>query len=280
MSKKEDSIFKRKGFYVALYACLGVVMVTTAVVSFNNIAQQQADDMAYVDEDMLQVDLGQTPPIADYIYHDLDAELALRRNQQQEGAPEPAPSPSPSPSPQAQYPEPELEAEAGEPEDYYSAAIVEDEVEEGAADEPLAFAYFDNTQSMQWPVFGEVVMDFSVDSLIYDRTLDQFRTNDQISISAELGSQVLSAAGGIVERIGNNREHGNYVVVNHGNGWLTTYSQLQDGVLVSIGDVVAAGQPIGGVGSPSVFSVLLGNHLGFRVESNGEVVNPRTLLEY
>lgn len=278
MSKRDESVFKKKGFYVALYACLGVVMVTTAVVSFNNIAQQQAEDYsAYVDDEMLAVDLGQAP--ADYIYHDLDAELALRRNQQQpEVSPEPQPEPpAPSPSPQAELSE-EYESVAVESD--YVVAVVEDEVEEGAADEPLSFAYFDGSGNMQWPVFGEVVMDFSIDRLIYDRTLDQFRTNDSISIAADLGSQVLAAAEGVVERVGNSREYGNYVVVNHGNGWLTTYSQLQDGVLVSMGDVVMAGQALGGVGSPSVFSVLLGNHVGFRVENNGAVVDPRTLLRY
>lgn len=278
MSSKKESVFKKRGFYVALYACLGVAMVTTAVVSFNNMAIQQ-DEMAYLEDEMMAVDLDQAQ-VVDYIYHDLDAELAIRRNQQQQPSPSPE-EPSPAPGPQAQVPEYEVAQAEGSDEEAvqdYTVAVVEDEVEEGAGDEPLAFAYFDTSQAMQWPVFGEVVMDFSIDRLIYDRTLDQFRTNDSISIAAELGTQVLAAAEGVVDRIGHSRENGNYVVINHGNGWLTTYSQLQDGVLVSMGDVVSAGQPVGGVGSPSVFSVLLGNHIGFRVENNGATVDPRTVL--
>jgi murein DD-endopeptidase MepM/ murein hydrolase activator NlpD len=137
---------------------------------------------------------------------------------------------------------------------------------------------FADGSKMSWPVVGEVIMPFSMNSLVYDQTLEQFRTNDSISIAAVAGTQVRAAADGVVVSVKSTRELGNAVVVDNGNGWTTTYSQLQDGVLVKEGDVVKKDQVIGGVGNPSVHSVLLGNHLGLRIAKDDMAKNPLDLL--
>jgi murein DD-endopeptidase MepM/ murein hydrolase activator NlpD len=67
-------------------------------------------------------------------------------------------------------------------------------------------------------------------------------------------------------------------VLDHGNGWRTTYSQLQDNVLVSMDDVVTSGQIIGGVGEPSIYSVLLGSHVDFGVSRDDVPVDPADVL--
>ena len=131
---------------------------------------------------------------------------------------------------------------------------------------------------MAWPLSGEIVMAFSMDHVIYDKTLEQYRTNDSISIAAQPGTEVRAAAEGLVAEITTTRENGKTVVVDHGNGWRTTYSQLQDNVPVSVGSVVQKGQIIGGVGEPSLYSVLLGPHLEFAVAQNGTALNPKDVL--
>jgi len=122
-------------------------------------------------------------------------------------------------------------------------------------------------------------MNFSDDHAIYDKTLDQFRTNDSICIAADVGSQVCASAEGVVKSISHSRETGNAIVIDNGNGWTTTYSQLQDNTLVAEGDVVKEGQVIGGVASPSIYSVLLGNHVEFKVMKDEQLVNPVSVLE-
>jgi murein DD-endopeptidase MepM/ murein hydrolase activator NlpD len=64
----------------------------------------------------------------------------------------------------------------------------------------------------------------------------------------------------------------NYVVVDHGGGWRTRYWHLRNGsVAVAPGQVVAAGQALGLVGSSGYSN---GAHLHFALTYNGEWVEP------
>ncbi|MEA4816664.1 MAG: M23 family metallopeptidase [Lachnospiraceae bacterium] len=128
------------------------------------------------------------------------------------------------------------------------------------------------------PIKGDIVMDYSIDNAIYDVTLDQYRTNDSVCINAEAGSPVLAAAAGEVEEISYSFEKGNTVTINHGNGWRTTYGQLDGKITVNVGDQVSAGQEIGTVGSPTIYTVLLGDHLDFKVSRDGQSLDPKLAL--
>jgi hypothetical protein len=69
-----------------------------------------------------------------------------------------------------------------------------------------------------------------------------------------------------------NREAGNSVLIDHGDGWLTLYAHLKKGsVAVAPGDLVLQGQKLGLVG-------LSGNtefpHLHFEVKKRGQSVDP------
>ncbi len=141
-------------------------------------------------------------------------------------------------------------------------------------------AEFDaETETMVWPVSGNVVMEYSADTLIYDKTLDQYRVNDSISISAVTGEAVVAAAQGIVKSIGCNDILGNYVVISHGNGLETTYGQLQEAVDVSVDQVVSKGETIGYIAEPSWYGTALGSHVEFQVTQDGVAVDPTIYLE-
>ena len=209
---------------------------------------------------------------------------------EQPAAPQPAPAPvaegEEQPNQQAgpvQTPVPSadpVQHSENEPADSSSAPIPPPSGRNRSSElAPPIAEVFTEGDMMRWPVLGEVVMDFSSGALVYDRTLEQYRTNDILCIATDIGTPVLAAAGGVVRTVKNTRELGNTIVLDHGNGWATFYSQLQDGVLVSEGDVVTAGQVIGGVGSPSLYYVLLGNHLGFSVSYNDSFIDPKQLLE-
>ena len=130
-----------------------------------------------------------------------------------------------------------------------------------------------------YPLQGEVVLPYSIDHAIYDPTLEQYRTNASISISAEKGVAVKAAADGTVQKIAEDAEMGKTVTIAHGENWLTTYGQLADTVKVKEGDKVTQGQTIGSVDSPTKYGTALGSHLEFAMEQNGEPKDPEKHLE-
>lgn len=153
-----------------------------------------------------------------------------------------------------------------------SAAVYEDEEAVAKAEDTGVNPVF------AWPVTGKIVMDYSADVPVFDQTLEQYRTNNCISISADKGEKVLAAAAGTVESIAHNDENGYVVTVFHGNGWRTTYGQLDENLAVKEGDIVNSGDLIGVVGAPSKYSVMLGNHMDFGVTENGDSIDPKTAL--
>ena len=152
--------------------------------------------------------------------------------------------------------------------------------EEFAAEPQNMTATFDpDVDMMVWPVSGAVLMDYSRDALIYDRTLDLYRTNETLCIGAGEAEEVLAAADGIVTEIGKSDALGNFVVLDNGDGCETTYGQLSDDIWVALGEYVDQGEVLGCVDLPSWYSSALGTHLSFTVTVNGETVNPLEFLE-
>lgn len=88
----------------------------------------------------------------------------------------------------------------------------------------------------------------------------------------DLGKPVIAAAGGVVTKtvVGRKKPgYGQYVVVDHGNNESSLYAHL-DSVLVSVGQPVQAGSPLGTVGSTGNAS---GSHLHFEERIGTEVVD-------
>lgn len=152
-------------------------------------------------------------------------------------------------------------------------------VSEYAEEEEMeAAGNFINGDRLSWPIEGNIVMDYSIDKAIYDVTLEQYRTNDSVCIQAAEGTEVKASADGTVAYVGLDSEKGNTIVIEHKDGWATTYSQLADDISVKEGQNVAAGQVIGTVGAPSKYSVLLGSHLDFQVSRDDQSMDPKVAL--
>jgi len=121
-------------------------------------------------------------------------------------------------------------------------------------------------------------MDFSNDALIYDVTLEQYRTNDSVSIAADKGDSVFASADGVVKEVAQSREDGWYVVIDHKNGWETTYGQLDKDLTVEKGESISGGETLGYVASPSVYGSMLGEHVEFKVTLNDYAIDPKTAV--
>lgn len=129
------------------------------------------------------------------------------------------------------------------------------------------------------PVLGETVAVFSVEQLIYDATLGDWRTHDGVDIEAAAGTSVVAAAAGTVISVTEDGLLGVTVVVDHHNGYISTYASLQPEPMVAAGDSVAAGEVIGIVGSSALSEAGLGAHLHFSVTKDGKTVDPLAFLE-
>ena len=95
-----------------------------------------------------------------------------------------------------------------------------------------------------------------------------------LDIAAPEGTKVLSPEDGKVILIGNFFYSGNYLIIDHGQGLLSSYSHLSS-ISVSEDDILKQGQEIGKVGSTGRVT---GPHLHWSVLMNNTYVDPEMLL--
>lgn len=128
------------------------------------------------------------------------------------------------------------------------------------------------------PLSGETVTGFSMDKLLYNETMRDWRTHDGIDIAADAGEAVAAAKAGTVESVTADPIMGTTVVIRHADKWETVYSSLTDMPEVEAGDEVAAGQVIGYAGDTAASESALGTHLHFTVLNDGTPVDPETFF--
>ena len=128
------------------------------------------------------------------------------------------------------------------------------------------------------PLEGEIVAAFSMDTLVYNATLEDWRTHDGVDISAEAGTGVLAAAAGTVADIREDGLLGTIVVLQHSDGYRTTYASLAPELAVKFGQRVESGQLIGAVGTSAAGESANGPHLHFSVSRNGSPLDPMEYL--
>lgn len=137
---------------------------------------------------------------------------------------------------------------------------------------------FSEMDSLNWPVAGNVILDYSMDGSIYFPTLQQYKYNPALVIGSDEGAQVLAAAKGIVESIAVDNETGTTVTMNLGNGYKLKYGQLQ-GLTVAEGDVVNKGDLVGYVSQPTKYYCKEGVNLYFAMTKDEQPVDPILYLE-
>lgn len=132
------------------------------------------------------------------------------------------------------------------------------------------------TQTKEYiaPLSGSIQLQYSMDSLVYSKTLDQYMTHPGVDISAALSTKVKAVADGTVSKVYNDDRYGVTVQITHKNGLISTYSNLADQGHAEIGDEVTQGQTIGCVGDSALFESLEETHLHFGMLKDGEPVDP------
>ena len=93
-------------------------------------------------------------------------------------------------------------------------------------------------------------------------------------IVAPYGTPIIASDSGVVQTAGWHNHpygYGNYVIIDHGNGWTTLYGHMSS-IAVTAGEAVEAGQIIGYVGNTGYS---FGNHCHFEMYYNGSLVSAR-----
>lgn len=98
-----------------------------------------------------------------------------------------------------------------------------------------------------------------------------------VDVAGWLGAPVTAADGGYVVLAGGgwNSGYGNYVIVDHGNGFTTLYAHLNS-IFVSPGETVSKGQQVGTMGNTGNST---GPHLHFEIRYNDVPYNPSNYLK-
>lgn len=96
-----------------------------------------------------------------------------------------------------------------------------------------------------------------------------------IDFAGKKGSPIVAAASGVVMEAGKNGQYGNFVEIDHKNGYVSRYAHANE-LLVTTGDVVKKGQEIAKMGSTGRST---GTHLHFEVMKEGKRINPLRLLK-
>lgn len=117
-------------------------------------------------------------------------------------------------------------------------------------------------------VVGSGSMIFPVPELTYITT--RFGGHRGIDLCAPAGSPILAADSGVVVEAGWHGSWGNYLLIDHGNGYTTRYAHCSD-LLVGAGTAVGRGQMIATVGCTGYST---GNHCHFEVAINGALTDP------
>lgn len=136
---------------------------------------------------------------------------------------------------------------------------------------------FSDTDTLMWPVVGNILVNYSMDKTVYFPTLDQYKYNPAIMIEATQGDLITAACAGKVTSVFEDPQIGNAVKMELGGGYEVTYGQLT-GILVSEGSYVAAGDVIAQVAAPTKYYSLEGTNVYFALTKDGEPVNPMSKL--
>lgn len=137
---------------------------------------------------------------------------------------------------------------------------------------------FNSEKTIAWPMNGEVILPYSMETTVYFETLDQYKCNPGILIQAGVGATAQNAYLGQVTSVTSDNTYGNMVTLYIGNDYSIVYGQL-DAVYVKEGDFIKMGQAIGTVGNPTDSFEKEGSHLFFQMKCGEETVDPMMFIE-
>lgn len=133
--------------------------------------------------------------------------------------------------------------------------------------------------SFSKPLNGQIQKPYSIDKVIYSKTLELWKTHDGIDISSQIGENVKSIEKGTVEKVYDDSFYGTTVVIDHGHGYKSSYSNLNSKVSVKEKQTVTKGQVIGKVSNTSIGEIKDEAHLHFTLFKDNNNVDPTYIFK-
>ncbi len=127
------------------------------------------------------------------------------------------------------------------------------------------------------PCNGTVTCSYSDTVLVWSSTLGQYSTHLGTDFTSE-DLNVSAVAAGTVKEVGFDPLKGNYIVIDHKEGYQSRYYSLAEGITLKVGDQVVEGQVIGTMSSTMGVESLDGNHLHLEMSKDGIDVDPLSVL--
>jgi murein DD-endopeptidase MepM/ murein hydrolase activator NlpD len=119
--------------------------------------------------------------------------------------------------------------------------------------------------NFMWPTSGTISQRYSW----YHPAVDVANRSNPVIVASATGTVVTAGWSG--------GGYGNYVIINHGNGYSTLYGHmLNNSIVVKAGDKVTQGQRIGTMGSTGRST---GTHLHFEIVTGGGKLDPLKMLK-
>ena len=159
-----------------------------------------------------------------------------------------------------------------------TAAETENEPETKAAAATTKTLHFAEEDGLNWPLQGNVVLNYSMDQTVYFATLDQYKYNPAVIIAGEVNDRVSAAAEGKITDISNSAVTGCTVTMDLGDGYSAIYGQLKE-VPYEVGDIVGKGKLVGYIAEPTKYYSVEGSNLYFALQKDGEPVDPVSFFE-
>lgn len=133
--------------------------------------------------------------------------------------------------------------------------------------------HFAATDTIGWPLEGDVILNYSMDHSVYFATLDQYKYNPALIIAGAVNDRVVAASDGQVIGVDTTAETGQTVTIGLGDSYQAIYGQLKE-LEVSAGDYVSQGDTIGYLAEPTKYYSVEGANLYFAMTKEGKPVNP------
>lgn len=158
------------------------------------------------------------------------------------------------------------------------ANVAEVPAEAGARVSDSLVLDFSDTSRLGWPVEGNIVLGYSMETTTFFPTLRQYKCNPANIIQSDVSTPVLAPANARVLEIGNNEEIGNFIRLDLGNSYSAVCGQLKE-IPVVENEYLHKGDVIGYIAEPTKYYSVEGNNLFFEFLHEDQPIDALDFLE-
>lgn len=277
MKNKIIKLVQKQGFIIFLFAGVCIMAGVTLYISTRslNVAEEDIEDdneLVILDEEKVKESSSYNN---EFNIEDLaDLEIGFAYSDDVQGE---------------EIEEIEKNEEAEEIEETKEVALVESDSSEDkiAEVEELEFeeenfedSYLvEETKLAILPLEGEIITEYTEQSLIYSQTLDAWVGHGAIDIKGEEGTSVLAIMDGQIKQVYEDDLWGIVIIIEHEDGIESRYSNLGTMEMVKEGLEVKKGDHISKIGKTAKIEMHMDPHLHFEVRKNGKIIDPRSIID-